>query len=191
MAPKSLYISHAKSRVKIRRAKEFSSFTVFWIFFTAEKKDSKNGAPRKFFGPSYFVMAIVISTYILINVLEKSSENAERKIVCTLCYRTFPTHDWTLDFSTMNFSILWGWKVRGWNVLTLVAFNSRLFNPEFWKVNGWKVSDWKKSGDEKPKEEKSGVEISRVEIYGGEKFLVTIEHTIQLTWQTTFIWSAS
>ena len=108
-------------------------------------------------------MAIVISTYILINVLEKSSENAERKIVCTLCYRTFPTHDWTLDFSTMNFSILWGWKVWGWNVLTLVAFNFRLFNPEFWKV-----SDWKKAGDEKPKEEKSGVEISRVEIYGGE-----------------------
>ena len=34
----------------------------------AEKKDSKNGAAGKFFGPSYFVMALLIdkkSSYIL------------------------------------------------------------------------------------------------------------------------------
>ena len=58
-------------------------FLNLFLQLAAEKKDSKNGAARNFFGPSYFVMAIVISTYILINVLEKSSENAERKIVCT------------------------------------------------------------------------------------------------------------
>ena len=63
----------------------------------------------------------------------------------------------------MNFSTLWGWKVRGWNVLTLVAFNSRLFNPDFWKVRGWK-----ESGDEKSEVEMSGYEKSRVEKYGGE-----------------------
>ena len=71
-------------------------------------------------------------------------------------------------FQPWTFQYLWVEKVRGWNVLTLVAFNSRLFNPDFWKVNGWKAQVWKKSGDEKPKDEKSGVEISRVEIYGGE-----------------------
>jgi hypothetical protein len=44
-------------------AKKFSDCSVFLNPFSklpAVKKDSKNGADRKFFGPSYFVTAVNI-----------------------------------------------------------------------------------------------------------------------------------
>ena len=46
--------------VKIRRAKNFLCCTVIWIL-SLSCQDSKTGAARKFFGPSYFVTALVFS----------------------------------------------------------------------------------------------------------------------------------
>ena len=46
------------------RAKNFSSSTKNGVFFSVasgKKKDTIFGAARKFFGPSYFVMALVKS----------------------------------------------------------------------------------------------------------------------------------
>ena len=50
---------------QIRRAKKFSSFLSPFLHLVAVKKDSKNGAARKVFGPSYFDPALVGKCQIL------------------------------------------------------------------------------------------------------------------------------
>ena len=42
-----------------KKGKKFSTCTVFGVFFSAVKKDTENGAPGNFFGPSYLVMALL------------------------------------------------------------------------------------------------------------------------------------
>jgi hypothetical protein len=41
-----------------KKAEKFSSCTIYWIFKIC-KKGFKNGAARKVFGPSFFVIALV------------------------------------------------------------------------------------------------------------------------------------
>ena len=48
---------------KIRWAENVSSCTIFDSFLAA-KKGIKNGASRKFFGPSYFVTALELGIYV-------------------------------------------------------------------------------------------------------------------------------
>ena len=46
-----------------------------FLQLAAEKKDSKNGAARKFFGPSYFVMALMVLLSIHFNKLPSSNQS--------------------------------------------------------------------------------------------------------------------
>ena len=50
--------SIAKAKSKLEGPKIFLAALFFESFFTAEKKDSKNGADRKSFGHSYFVTTL-------------------------------------------------------------------------------------------------------------------------------------
>ena len=43
---------------KVPKISQASPFFESFLQLAAEKKDSKNGAARKFFGPSYFVTAL-------------------------------------------------------------------------------------------------------------------------------------
>ena len=47
-----------------KKGQKISSCTIFWPFLFSQlpavKKDSKNGAARKFFGPSYFDLALIV-----------------------------------------------------------------------------------------------------------------------------------
>ena len=63
-----------------KTAETFSSCTVFESFFTAcsKEKDSKNGAARKIFGPSYF--DLILHIYHYPDKLEKNrSKKTDRK----------------------------------------------------------------------------------------------------------------
>ena len=57
-------IEHLKPGQNKRGQKKFPAapFFEYFLQLVAEKKYSKNGAAGKFFGPSYFVMALFIST---------------------------------------------------------------------------------------------------------------------------------